>query len=98
LAVPQKISNGSSLIKTGIAEYSPFYYKPKSEITWRGGTEYTYNITIEGSTLSVTTRTSICRSTAGAASGSGCVTFIVNKMAKDAAKSDFCTSGRHTGG
>jgi hypothetical protein len=76
LAVPQKISNGSSLIKTGIAEYSPFYYKPKSEITWRGGTEYTYNITIEGSTLSVTTRTSICRSTAGAASGSGCVTFI----------------------
>lgn len=75
LVIPQTINEGSNLFKIEIEGYSPFYYTvPAGGIEWKAGTEHTYNITIEGSELSVTTSSSIGWGTDGA-SGSGSVTL-----------------------
>lgn len=76
LVIPQKITAGKKLfvINTTDNEYAPFYYTvPTGNITWKSGTEYTYYITIKGSSLSVTTSESIGWDTDGTASGSGSV-------------------------
>lgn len=73
LAIPQKISADNRLFKIEINGYSPFYYTvPAEGIEWKSGTEYTYYITIKGSSLSVTTSESIGWGTDGV-SGSGSV-------------------------
>lgn len=95
LVIPQTIAAGKKLfvINTTDNEYAPFYYTvPAGNITWQAGTEHTYYITIKGSSLSVTTSESIGWDTDGTASGSGSVTFIGNKMAKDAEIGDFYMS------
>lgn len=74
LVIPQVINAESSLFKIDIDGYSSFYYKPKQDIVWQPGTEHTYYITINGSTLSVSTSSSIGWGTEGA-SGSGSVTL-----------------------
>lgn len=91
LAIPQKISADNRLFKIEIDGYSPFYYTvPAEGIEWKAGTEHTYYITIEGSKLSVTASSSI--GWTDGASGSGSVTFIGDKMAKDAEIGDFYMS------
>lgn len=76
LVIPQTINAGVKLFVIDIKGYSLFYYTvPAGGIEWKAGTEHTYNITIEGSKLSVTTSESIGWGTDGA-SGSGSVTFI----------------------
>lgn len=75
LVIPQEIDAGKKLfvINTKNNEYAPFYYTvPAGSITWQAGTEHTYYITIKGSSLSVTTSSSIGWDTNGA-SGSGSV-------------------------
>lgn len=75
LVIPQTINAGVKLFVIDIKGYSQFYYKvPTGGIEWKAGTEHTYNITIEGSKLSVTTSESIGWGTDGA-SGSGSVTL-----------------------
>lgn len=74
LVIPQEIDEGKNLFVINIEGYDTFYYKlPDGGITWQSGTEYTYYITIKGSSLSVTTSESIGWSTKDAASGSGSV-------------------------
>lgn len=91
LAIPQKISADNRLFKIEIDGYSPFYYTvPAEGIEWKAGTEHTYYITIEGSKLSVTASSS--SGWTDGASGSGSVTFIGDKMAKDAEIGDFYMS------
>lgn len=72
LVIPQTIDAGEKLFVIDIDGYSPFYYKPEQNIEWQGGTQYTYNITLEGSTLSVTSISSSMDWGSGA-SGSGSV-------------------------
>lgn len=83
LVIPQKIEAGKKLfvINTTDNKYAPFYYTvPTGGIKWfypnivegRGGVEFTYYITIKGTSLSVTTSSSIGWDTNGA-SGSGSV-------------------------
>lgn len=74
LVIPQKITAGKKLFVINIEGYAPFYYTVPTggEITWKSGTEYTYYITIKGSSLSVTTDSSIGWGADGA-EGSGSV-------------------------
>lgn len=98
LVIPQKINKGKQLFVINIEGYAPFYYTPADDINWSassgsekcGGVEFTYYITIKGSSLSVTTSSSI--GWTDGASGSGSVTFIGDKMAKDAEIGDFYMS------
>ena len=81
LVIPQEIDKGKQLFVINIEGYAPFYYTPADNIKWwsasseskkRGGVEFTYYITIKGSSLSVTTSQSIGWGTDGE-SGSGSV-------------------------
>lgn len=67
LVIPQTINANTSLFTINIEGYSPFYYKPESNITWESGKEYIYYITIKGSNLVVTTEESIGWDTDGVA-------------------------------
>ena len=82
LVIPQKIAAGKKLFVINVKGYEPFYYTvPTGGIEWFypnnagecGGAEFTYYITIEGSSLSVTTsQSSIGWDTSGeSGSGSG---------------------------
>lgn len=79
LVIPQKIDAGNKLFVINVEGYAPFYYTvPTGGIEWfypegvggRGGVEFTYYITIKGSSLSVTTSSSLDWDTNGAP-GSG---------------------------
>lgn len=80
LVIPQTITAGKKLFVINIEGYAPFYYTPAADINWStssgskkpGGVEFTYYITIKGSSLSVTTSQSIGWGTDGE-SGSGSV-------------------------
>lgn len=86
------IHTGKTLFAINIDGYAPFYYKlPDGGITWTSGTEYTYYITIKGSSLSVTTSESIGWDSGNV--GSGSVTLpIGNKTAEEAEIGDFYMS------
>ena len=62
----------------------------RDNIVWLGGTKYTYDITVKENGLSVSVKESI--GWTDGASGSGSVTFIGDKMAKDAEIGDFYMS------
>lgn len=91
IVIPQDIYNGEAPFVINIEGYAPFYYRLTQNIMmWKPGTEHTYYITIKGSSLSVTTSENI--GWTDGASGSGSVTFIGDKMAKDAEIGDFYMS------
>ena len=74
LVIPQTVSGNTRLFTIAATGYSDFVYTPTEEITWQPGMEYTYNITIKGSELEVSTSQSI--GWTEGSTGSGSVTFI----------------------
>lgn len=90
LVIPQTVEAGSRFIYI-VVNGTHYYYKAengKNEL--KAGYVHTYNITVKGSSLSVTTSESIGWGSGDA--GSGSVTFIGNKFAKDAEIGDFYMS------
>lgn len=55
LVIPQTVNGNTRLFTISANGYSDFVYTPTEEITWQSGMEYTYNITIKGSKLEVST-------------------------------------------
>ena len=74
LVIPQTVSGNTRLFTISATGYSDFVYTPTEAITWQSGMEYTYNITIKGSKLEVSTSQRI--GWTEGSTGSGSVTFI----------------------
>ena len=74
LVIPQTVNGNTQLFTIAAIGYSDFVYTPTEEITWQPGMEYTYNITIKGSGLEVSTSQRI--GWTEGSTGSGSVTFI----------------------
>lgn len=74
LVIPQTVSGNTRLFTISANGYSDFVYTSTEEITWQSGMEYTYNITIKGSELEVSTSQRI--GWTEGSTGSGSVTFI----------------------
>ena len=74
LVIPQTVSGNARLFTIAANGYSDFVYTSTEAITWQSGMEYTYNITIKGSELEVSTSQSI--GWTEGSTGSGSVTFI----------------------
>lgn len=55
LVIPQTVSGNTRLFTIAANGYSDFIYMSTEAITWQPGMEYTYNITIKGSELEVST-------------------------------------------
>lgn len=55
LVIPQTVSGNTRLFTIAATGYSDFVYTPTEAITWQSGMEYTYDITIKGSELEVST-------------------------------------------
>lgn len=70
IVIPQNNSYPNGLFTITAEGYNSFVYTPVPDITWESGREYTYNITIKGSGLEVTTGTITGWSTGGTGSGS----------------------------
>ena len=74
LVIPQTVSGNTRLFTIAATGYSDFVYTPTEAIEWQSGMEYTYNITIKGSELEVSTSQRI--GWTEGSTGSGSVTFI----------------------
>lgn len=74
LVIPQTVNGNARLFTITATGYSDFVYTPTEAITWQSGMEYTYNITIKGSKLEVSTSQRI--GWTEGSTGSGSVTFI----------------------
>ena len=74
LVIPQTVSGNTRLFTITATGYSDFVYTPTEAVEWQPGMEYTYNITIKGSGLEVSTSQSI--GWTEGSTGSGSVTFI----------------------
>ena len=74
LVIPQTVNGNTRLFTIAANGYSDFVYTLTEAITWQSGMEYTYNITIKGSELEVSTSQNIGWNTGS--TGSGSVTFI----------------------
>lgn len=70
LVIPQTLSS-SNVIEINIDGYNTFKYTPTGS-SWAGGTQYTYNLTIDGKKVTATVTTDDIRWTNGS-SGSGSV-------------------------
>ena len=70
LVIPQTVSGNTRLFTIAANGYSDFVYTPTEAITWQSGMEYTYNITIKGSGLEVSTSQRIGWDTGSTGSGS----------------------------
>lgn len=79
LVIPQMVAGGQQLFALTAAGYgSPFIHKAKEgETTWDLGKEYTYEITINGTTLSVTSVSETIGWGQDGATGAGSVTLPV---------------------
>lgn len=71
LVIPQTISQDERLFEITVSGYAPFYYiVPSDGITWSPGTEYTYNLTVNGSEVTATVTSSIGWTDGATGSGS----------------------------
>lgn len=82
LVIPQTVTGGQQLFAltaTNSGYTSPFIYKTKKEetTTWNPGTEYIYEITINGTALSVTSASETIGWGQDGATGTGSVTLLV---------------------
>ena len=53
IVIPQEIASGEKLFVFTVKGYSPFFYAAENPITWKAGKEYTYNVTIEPSKVTI---------------------------------------------
>lgn len=70
LIIPQTVNGNTQLFTISANGYSDFVYTPTEAIEWQSGMEYTYDITIKGSELEVSTSQSIGWNTGSTGSGS----------------------------
>lgn len=76
LVIPQTVTGGQQLFALTAAGYtSPFIYKAAEAATWSAGTEYTYEIAIKGTALSVTSVNETIGWGQDGATGAGSVTL-----------------------
>ena len=56
MVIPQTVAGGKKLFQFTVPglENIPFYYTPENDVEWKAGMEYTYCITIKGTTAQVT--------------------------------------------